>query len=183
MISQARDKLGPKDNIEFEDDPRLLPAIHGIWPALLDLLNDMSSQAMASVAFRAAVRVLRTLTDCASSFIRERFRSSVWPTMRQNLMLLASWASADSGSHDSSSLNSKAGGMADRGISELRQARNEEAMEIALKQARASGAPILPQSVTLRARGTNVAAQTRLQPRVAQSLLVEIFQFLVCKRV
>ena len=82
-------------DVEFQDDPRLLPAIHGIWPGLAPLLRaSLDEEPLTRVVYSAALRVLSALVECASSFIRQRFQTDVWPVLRHNLRMASRWARA-----------------------------------------------------------------------------------------
>ena len=179
-LERKRQRGAKCADVEFSDDPRLLPAIHNIWPALAPLLGDLSGSRgpLTHVIHSAALRVLTTLTDCASSFIRQRFRTDIWPTMREHMQLLVSWSRSTSYSRKAPGTGLDRGQTdPDSAIGEILEARAEEAA--ATKRRTQSSVELaLAKGQSLGSGGSLVAAAERLQPRVARVTLCRMLDFL-----
>lgn len=187
---ERRRRRGAKKcvDVEYSDDPRLLPAIHNIWPALAPLLRDLSGSRgpLTHVIHGAALRVLTTLTDCASSFIRQRFRTDIWPTMREQMQLLVTWSKSATYHHRYSRKGATHTGLGwegsqtdpDSAIGEILEARAEEAAAT-VRRNQSSAELALAKGQSLGGGGgAFVAAAERLQPRAARVTLCRMLEFL-----
>ena len=176
-------------DVEFQDDPRLLPAIHGIWPGLAPLLRaSLDEEPLTRVVYSAALRVLSALVECASSFIRQRFQTDVWPVLRHNLRMASRWARATHATTatdiDTDAARSRArratsgfrdataAGTPGDALREILQSRAEEAAAERFREARvreqAPGAMLLRVAAPGGGISGSGEATVRLQPAVAQ---------------
>lgn len=167
---RATSKASWGRDVEFQNDPRLLPAIHGIWPSLAPLLRDVAGTADSHVVFSAALRVLVCLVECASSFIRNRFQKDVWPQMRRHLTQLLAWARPRM--NLSPTANTRG---IDVAVAEMLQSRSEESAVEArrIRERKASSAGVM-----LLARPGAGEVVERLQAPIAQNLLCNLLDFL-----